>query len=215
MKQPSLNIPDSIFLKMKRKNHLLKNHPVEIVKKMIFEHFGEEYKKFENLNCFIPVEENFDILRIPQDHPSRGLSDTYYLDEKTVLRTHCTAHLPGLVSSGNHKYLVCGDVYRKDAIDATHYPVFTQIDGFCLTDSQEPTEELKEVLSGIIIMLFPNCNYRFLEDSFPFTINSIQAEVEYIYPDGTTKWIEVLGGGTVHPEIMSNMGLEGKHAWAF
>jgi phenylalanyl-tRNA synthetase alpha chain len=201
---------------MARKNHLIKNHPVEIIKRKIYEILkpeGESIEDYvvEDLGPEVSVQDNFDRLRIPKDHPSRKVTDTYYVDKDTVLRTHTTAHLPELTCYRNN-YLVCGDVYRKDTIDSTHYPVFTQIDAYKVVEQdQNPHEELVETLSNLIEQLFPGCEYRFNEDYFPFTIDSIEAEVMY-----NGKWIEVLGGGTVHPEIMKKIPIDpGWEAYAF
>lgn len=206
----SINIPDSIREKIGRRNHLRRNHPVEIIKRMIYDYFGESFPKHEDLSPLVSVEDNFDALLIPETHPSRRLSDTFYESEDIVLRTHMTAHLVSLARKGD-RHLVCGDVYRKDTIDSTHYPVFSQMDGYCIVDNDTcPETDLKKVLSGLIEALFPGAEYRFSKDYFPFTINSIEAEVLW-----NGRWIEILGGGTVHPEIMGSIGRSGVRAWAF
>ena len=75
------------------------------------------------------VRQNFDSLLIPQDHVSRSLSDTYYINSSCLLRTHTSAHQYDLISSGLDAFLVFGDVYRRDEIDTFHYPVFHQAEG--------------------------------------------------------------------------------------
>lgn len=75
------------------------------------------------------VEQNFDELLIPPDHVSRRPSDTYYVDAKRVLRCHTSAHQTALLQKGHDAFLVCGDVYRRDEVDSTHYPVFHQLEG--------------------------------------------------------------------------------------
>ena len=74
------------------------------------------------------VKNNFDDLLIPSDHVSRRPSDTFYLDSETVLRTHTSAHQTDLIREGYSEFLLCGDCYRRDEIDATHYPAFHQVD---------------------------------------------------------------------------------------
>jgi len=205
------NIPESISAKLGRRNHLRPNHPVEIVKRMIWEHFGSEFPTYEHLDPHVSTWDNFDALRVPEDHPSRAPTDTYYMSEDLVLRTHTTAHMTPLIKQGVDRYLVCGDVYRKDTIDASHYPVFTQIDGFCVLDNDaDVPEELKRTLGGLIEALFPGAEYRFSSDYFPFTIDSIEAEVLW-----NGQWLEILGGGTTHPEIMAACGRPGVKSWAF
>jgi phenylalanyl-tRNA synthetase alpha chain len=202
-----MNIPDHILEKIGKNLYMLERHPIGIIKNKVFEYFTD----FEHLQISDPhvsVDDNFDSLLIPANHPSRLKSDTYYVDESHVLRTHMTAYLTTLAAN-HQKYLICGDVYRKDAIDYSHYPVFHQIDGFKICD--DPEEDLKTTLSGLVKHLFgQDCKYRFSEDYFPFTTNSIEIEVEW-----NGKQIEVLGGGVVHPKIMETLGLGDKKAWAF
>lgn len=205
------NITPGISSKLGRNLHNQKNHPLEIIKQKIYGYFGEEFKKFDELSPIVKVEENFDKLLIPKDHPARSVSDTYYKDENHVLRTHTSAHQNDLLTAGHKKFLATGDVYRKDDIDASHYPVFHQMEGVCvMEDNQNAEESLKNVLSGLIDVLFPGCEYRFKEDFFPFTSPSFEVEVMF-----QGKWLEVLGCGIVQPKIMENCGLSGKTAWAF
>lgn len=83
------------------------------------------------------VEQNFDELLIPSDHVSRRPSDTYYVDANRVLRCHTSAHQASILREGHDAFLVCGDVYRRDEVDSTHYPVFHQMEGVrVLTHSQ-------------------------------------------------------------------------------
>lgn len=219
------NIPNSISDKIGKSLYKKSDHPICIVKEMVFDYFSD-LAKIEIDNPYVPVEYNFDRLRVPQNHPSRRASDTFYKDEETVLRTHMTCYLypMGKSESGNSqlKYITCGDVYRKDAIDAAHYPVFHQIDAFCIVpDEVDVKQDLRNKLIGLVKHLFGNeCKYRLLEDSecegvyFPFTVDSLEIEVEFTTDDGT-KLLEVLGAGTVHPDIMADLGLPNHKAWAF
>lgn len=205
------NITPGIQTKIGRNLHNQKNHPLEIIKRKIYDYFGSEYEKFDNLNPIVKIEENFDKLLIPKEHPARSLSDTYYKDEQHVLRTHTSAHQNELLTAGHTKFLAVGDVYRKDDVDASHYPVFHQMEGVCvMEDGQDAESELKKTLKGLIDVLFPKCEYRFNEDYFPFTHPSFEVEVMF-----NGKWLEVLGCGIVQPEIMKNCGLQNKTAFAF
>lgn len=71
----------------------------------------------------------FDAMLVPKDHVSRKVTDTYYVDPDTVLRAHTSAHEVPLMKQGHRAFLVSGDVYRRDEIDASHYPVFHQMEG--------------------------------------------------------------------------------------
>jgi phenylalanyl-tRNA synthetase alpha chain len=89
-----MNIPLSINNKRNEKLHNKKYNPICMIKERIYSYFDKvgEYKKFDDLSEVVSIEENFDSLLIPSNHPSRSKSDTYYIDEKTVLRTHTSAH---------------------------------------------------------------------------------------------------------------------------
>lgn len=219
------NIPPSITNKIGRNLHNISNHPIKIVKDKIFDYF-DDLARIEIETPYVTIENNFDRLRVPKDHPSRKSSDTFYKDDIELLRTHMTCYLYPLAHSetgrSQLKYITCGDVYRKDAIDATHYPVFHQIDAFCIVpEDVDVREDLRNRLDGLVKHLFgPYCRYRFLEDTkhkdiyFPFTIDSLEVEVAFEV-DGKVKYLEVLGAGTVHPDIMSDLGLPNHQAWAF
>jgi phenylalanyl-tRNA synthetase alpha chain len=184
---------------------------LSIIKEIIYNYFGDSFEKFDSLDPVVSTKDNFDLLLIPKDHPARSLSDTYYVQEDKVLRTHTSAHQNQLMSTGHRKFLVTGDVYRKDDIDATHYPIFHQMEGvFITTEDVDIEANLKSVLGGLIETLFPNCEWRFSSDFFPFTEPSYEVEVKF---EG--KWLEVLGCGVVHKEIMKNNNLSHAKGWAF
>jgi phenylalanyl-tRNA synthetase alpha chain len=208
------NITQGINSKIGRNLHNTKNHPIEIIKRRIYDYFGGHFKKFDDLSPIVPIEDNFDSLLIAKDHPARSQSDTYYKDENHVLRTQTSAHQTPLLKAGERQFLVTGDVYRKDDIDATHYPVFHQMEGLEVMGLNITKEEaetaLKHKLSGLIEYLFPGQEYRFNPDYFPFTEPSYEVEVMF-----NGKWMEVLGCGVVQPKIMENCGLAGQQAWAF
>lgn len=207
------NVPSQIKDLMDRRLHLQPNHPLCIVKERIQAVFPD-FVMGDDLPAEVSVADCFDRLLIPQDHPSRSPSDTYYVDDNTVLRTHMTAHTVALASKGHSCFLTCGDVYRRDEIDRTHYPVFHQLDAFCVTS--DAWIDLVKRMHAIAVALFPNVPCRVLHEGknagiyFPFTVRSIEVEVEL---DG--QWIEILGGGVVHPDIMKSIGRTGEEAWAF
>ena len=207
------NITQSIKQKMGANLHLRDNHPVGIVKKFLLSAL-EGFTVFESIDPVVTVQNNFDSLRIPQDHPSRRRSDTYYVDNSHVLRTHTSAHQVELMRAGHRKFVVIGDVYRNDDIDPAHYPVFHQMEGVCVldpsSDPSDPEKELKETLSRLLDSVFPSACWRLKPDYFPFTEPSWEAEVEW---DG--EWLEVLGCGVVHPEVLENAGIRDKTGWAF
>jgi phenylalanyl-tRNA synthetase alpha chain len=220
------NIPSSILDKIGKELHKIPNHPITIVKEKVLDYFSD-LVKIEIENPYVSIENNFDRLRVPADHPSRRPTDTFYKDDKTVLRTHMTCYLYPIGSSSTGqsklKYITCGDVYRKDAVDSSHYPVFHQMDAFAIMEpGVDVQEDLRARLSGLVKHLFgENVVHRFLEEKdipevyFPFTVNSLEVEVELKLDNGETKTLEILGAGTVHPEIMKALGLPNHQAWAF
>ena len=92
---------------------------------------------YDNLNPVVTLEQNYDHLLVPLDHPSRKPSDCYYLNSEYMLRAHCTAHQRDLISAGLDCFLIVGDVFRRDSIDSSHYPVFHQVDGVRLFTQHE------------------------------------------------------------------------------
>lgn len=219
------NIPPSILDKTNKVLYKVSNHPICILKEKIFEYFTD-LVKIEIDNPYVSIENNFDRLRVPANHPSRRMTDTFYKNDKEVLRTHMTSYLYPIGKSNTGKsqlkYITCGDVYRKDAIDATHYPVFHQVDAFCIVpEGVDVKQDLRNRLSGLIKHIFgDSISYQFLEDSehddvyFPFTVDSLEVSATFKM-DEEEKQLELLGAGTVHPDIMKDLGLANHQAWAF
>lgn len=207
------NIPQSIENKRSAKLHNKKYGPICLIKERIYHYFDRKcnsFKKFDDLSEIVTVEDNFDSLLIPPNHPSRSRSDTYYVNQNKVLRTHTSAHQNELLRQGETSFLVTGDVYRKDEIDRFHYPIFHQMEGVRVCDDDvDPDQALKEVLSKLVEFLFPNKQYRFNPDYFPFTNPSYEIEVLF-----GEKWVEILGCGVVQPKILENNNIS-KKAFAF
>jgi phenylalanyl-tRNA synthetase alpha chain len=125
------NTPPNIIKNIPRRLHLLKDHPVYITRQIIESVFPSPTYKYHN--TFDPVVtsyQNFDSLGFPKDHPGRSKSDTYYINESTLLRTHTSAHEDELFRTNQSPgYLISADVYRRDEIDRSHYPIFHQMEG--------------------------------------------------------------------------------------
>lgn len=140
------NVTPKILAKVGRNLHNQSHHPLWLIKERIKAHFYSSYigrwgnplfSVHDNLSPVVTVEQNFDSLLIPPDHPSRKRGDNYYLNRKTMLRAHTSAHQRELVRSGLDAFLLAGDVYRRDEIDASHYPVFHQMEGVRLFSNHE------------------------------------------------------------------------------
>lgn len=130
------NLTPKILSYVGRNVHLQKNHPLSIVRQRITNYFYGEYTSpkgtplfsvHDRLSPIVTTRQNFDSLLIPENHPSRAKSDCYYVNREYLLRAHCTAHQVELLRSGLDNFLVIGDVYRRDEIDSTHFPVFHQV----------------------------------------------------------------------------------------
>jgi phenylalanyl-tRNA synthetase alpha chain len=188
----------------------------------------EQFKDFDIIQVpdIVPASESFDLFNFPEDHPARSKSDTYYVDDHNILRTHTTvmwyyyflqeeiqAKIAGNQPLGVLSY---GKVYRKDEIDRNHMNIFHQVDGLYLhpTSEREITQEdLKEVLANVVKAAFgPDIKYRFNDDNFPYTHSSLEMEV-----DKNGKWVEVLGAGLVQPNVLEKLNVDPKqyNGWAF
>lgn len=130
------NLTPKILSYLGRNIHLQKDHPLSIVRQKITTFFYQEYANpkgtplfsvYDRLSPIVSTKQNFDSLLIPENHPSRAKSDCYYVNREYLLRAHCTAHQSDLLTSGLDNFLIVGDVYRRDEIDSTHFPVFHQV----------------------------------------------------------------------------------------
>ncbi|OLN92145.1 Phenylalanine-tRNA ligase, mitochondrial [Colletotrichum chlorophyti] len=130
------NVPKNVLEATSRKLHLQKDHPVYITRQIIESQFpAPTYKYHNTFDPVVSTHQNFDSLGFPVDHPGRAKSDTYYLNEKTLLRTHTSAHQAQTFQKNlSDGYLISADVYRRDAIDRSHYPVFHQMEGARMWD---------------------------------------------------------------------------------
>ncbi|KAI4341892.1 hypothetical protein MLD38_026563 [Melastoma candidum] len=223
--EPTNNVPDTIFTKIGLQLHRRNQHPIGILKNAIYEYFDSSYEnkfeKFDDLCPIVSVKQNFDDVLVPANHVSRSYNDTYYIDPQTVLRCHTSAHQAELLSSGYKQFLVTGDVYRRDSIDSTHYPVFHQMEGvrvFSPSDWESSgkgsttyvAEDLKKCLEGLAQHLFGTVEMRWIDTYFPFTNPSFELEIFF-----QEKWLEVLGCGVTEQQIMRRSGNEENLAWAF
>src|SRR3989344_5442456 len=202
-----------------------KNSPVKIVNDKIIELSSFADFDIVEIPKIVSVEDNFDLLNTPVDHPSRRETDTYYLDQNHILRTQMTVMWPyylrdkkvleKLHKDGQVAALAPGIVFRKDEIDKKHFPAFHQIDFLyiCRKDQRIITlEELQDVQAdGVKIIFGKDIEFRFLVDSFPFTDPSTQIEIKL-----RESWIEVAGSGLVHAQCLKNFGLDPKvyNGWA-
>ena len=151
-------------------------------------------------------EFNFDMLNIKKSHPARQMHDTFYVNKKSnVLRTHTSpVQIRGMLERKPPlAFISGGKVYRKDD-DATHLPMFHQIEGISVGDDIS-FANLKDLIFTIIYNIFgKNIEIRFRPSYFPFTEPS--AEVDILSEDG--KWLEILGCGIVNPIVLENCKID-------
>ena len=147
---------------------------------------------------------NFGALNFPEDHPARDMQDTIFVEGGHVLRTH-TSNVQIRAMTGRKppfRVIAPGRVYRHD-LDATHYPMFHQIEGFCVGE-RVSFADLKGTLYAFARHLFgPKVELRFRAHFFPFTEPS--AEMDVSWGDG---WLEWGGCGMVHPRVLHNCGID-------
>src|SRR3989338_7195109 len=171
----------------------------------------------------IPTNILFDLFNMPPGHPARSKSDTYYIGDDYVLRTHDTVfwyyylnHLEIKKRIENKETLgvICyGKVYRKDEIDRSHMNVFHQFGGLYIGHDDKKTitpDDLKNALSEVARSIFGDVNFRFYDHNFPYTDPSFEMEAEI-----NGQWIEMLGSGMARKSVLANFGLTGYHGWAF
>ena len=160
---------------------------------------------------------NFELLNLPKNHPARDAQDTFYVDDNTVLRTHTSpVQARTMLSRKPPIRIACpGRVFRADEVDATHSPVFHQIEGLVI-DKDVTMGDLKGTLDALFKKLYGNdIETRFRPSFFPFTEPSAEVDLTCISCRGKgcrickgTGWIEVLGCGMVNPKVLEMCGID-------
>lgn len=152
---------------------------------------------------------NFEALNFPPHHPARAMHDTFYFGDGRLLRTHTSGvqvrymgdHRPPL------RMIAAGKVYRSDS-DQTHSPMFHQVEGL-LVDETSTFADLKGTLSEFVRAFFErDFQMRFRPSYFPFVEPGAEVDIAWQQPDGSVRWLEVLGCGMVHPNVLRNCGID-------
>ena len=160
---------------------------------------------------------NFEALNIPKDHPARDTQDTFYINDNILLRTQTSPVQVRVMEQKKPPIRIIspGRVYRSDALDATHSPLFHQIEGL-VVDKGITFADLKGTLETFIKRLYGEDSVvRFRPHHFPFTEPSAEVDVQCFNCHGEgcrlckgEGWIEILGCGMVHPTVLSNCGID-------
>ncbi len=160
---------------------------------------------------------NFEALNIPKDHPARDTQDTFYIDDNIVLRTQTSPVQIRFMENNKPPFrmIAPGRVFRSDAVDATHSPLFHQIEGL-VVDKNVTMADLKGTLEAFAKRLYgEDTKIRLRPHHFPFTEPSCEIDVSCFKCGGKgcsmckgEGWIEILGGGMVHPKVLKNGGVD-------
>ena len=162
---------------------------------------------------------NFELLNLPKNHPARDAQDTFYIEDNIVLRTHTSpVQARTMLTRKPPIRIVCpGRVYRADEVDATHSPVFHQMEGLVI-DEDVTMADLKGTLDAFAKALYgDDVTTRFRPSFFPFTEPSAEVDLTCVNCHGKgcrvckgTGWIEVLGAGMVNPKVLDMCGIDSK-----
>ena len=160
---------------------------------------------------------NFEALNIPKDHPARDMQDTFYINDNVVLRSQTSPVQVRVMEKQKPpiRIISAGRVYRSDAVDATHSPVFHQIEGLVI-DKGITMADLKGTLEVFVKKLYgEDTRLRFRPHHFPFTEPSAEVDISCFNCGGEgcrickgEGWIEILGCGMVHPKVLKNCGID-------
>ncbi len=160
---------------------------------------------------------NFEALNVPKDHPARDMQDTFYLTDNMLLRTQTSAaQIRTMEKRKPPIRIICpGRVYRSDDVDATHSPVFHQVEGL-VVDKGITMCDLKGTLETMAKEIYgSNTKVKFRPSFFPFTEPSVEVDVSCSECGGKgcrvckgSGWIEILGAGMVHPKVLEGCGID-------
>lgn len=160
---------------------------------------------------------NFELMNLPKNHPARDAQDTFYMDDNIVLRTHTSPmQARAMLTRKPPIRIICpGRVYRADEVDATHSPVFHQMEGL-VVDENVSMSDLRGTLEAFAKKLYGNdVSTRFRPSFFPFTEPSAEVDLTCSACHGKgcrickdTGWVEVLGCGMVNPKVLEMCGID-------
>ncbi|XP_061163525.1 phenylalanine--tRNA ligase, mitochondrial-like [Saccostrea echinata] len=248
------NVTQKILEKIGKNLHCKHNHPLNLITRRIENYFNNNFRnnwrapmfsKFDRLSPVVTLTQNFDTLLVPPDHPSRALSESYYLNSTYMLRAHTSAHQSDLIKTGLDAFLVVGDVYRRDTVDASHYPAFHQMEGVRLFSKQELFSHVEDTSK---VTFFEEgtrngtkqerltvetslCLEQDLKDTLRNLANHlfgddvemqwVDAYFPFTHPSWELEikyqgeWLEVLGCGLIEQDILTSAGADSKVGWAF
>jgi phenylalanyl-tRNA synthetase alpha chain len=169
---------------------------------------------------------NFEALNLPKDHPARDMQDSFYITDEILMRTQTSPVQARTMQSHEPntpiRMIAPGRVYRRDDYDATHSPMFTQVEGLVI-DKGISLADLKGTLETFLHQIFSeDVGVRFRPSFFPFTEPSAEVDISCVMCHGKgcrvckgTGWLEILGAGMVHPHVLEMSGYDPKEVSGF
>ncbi|WP_409513457.1 phenylalanine--tRNA ligase subunit alpha [Campylobacter sp. MIT 97-5078] len=199
-------------------------HPVMATMDKIIEYFLALNFSIEKGPLIEDDFHNFEALNLPKSHPARDMQDTFYFDDKRLLRTHTSPVQirTMLATKPPIRMITPGAVFRRD-LDLTHTPMFHQVEGLVVEEGQKVNfANLKSILEEFLIFMFGDVRVRFRPSFFPFTEPSAEVDISCVFCKGQgcrvckqTGWLEVLGCGVVDPNVFKFVGYENVSGYAF
>ena len=187
-------------------------HPITRTLERIEEFFGQVGFEIATGPEVETDYHNFEALNIPGHHPARAMQDTFYFDDGMLLRTH-TSPVQIRVMSGSQppiRIIAPGRVYRCDAPDMTHAPMFHQVEGLMVGEDVS-FAHLKGMVMDFLRQFFEaDLEVRFRPSYFPFTEPSAEVDIR-----GQSGWLEVMGCGMVHPQVLENVNIDSERYTGF
>ena len=178
-------------------------HPVSLIAQEISNYFKNKGYVLREGPEIESEYFNFSALNIPENHPARDMHDTFYFDDGNLLRTHTSpVQIRSMeLESPPLKILCPGKVFRCDS-DQTHTPMFHQVEGLVVDKDINFAHLKNEILEFIESFFKDNPKVRFRPSHFPFTEPSVEVDIQ-----GKNGWLEIMGCGMVHPNVLKNVGL--------
>ncbi|WP_269623289.1 phenylalanine--tRNA ligase subunit alpha [Prochlorococcus marinus] len=208
-------------LKEKNLNELIEKERIDVTAPSIGMPFGHRHplittsEEIVDLFCGLGYEVNegpeiendyynFAALNIPQDHPARDMQDTFYLENNLLLRTHTSPVQIRCLEKNSPpiRIVAPGRVFRRDAVDATHSPVFHQVEVLAIDEGLD-FSHLRGTVMAFLKAFFGDLPVRFRASYFPFTEPSAEVDVQW-----RGKWLEVMGCGMVDPSVLEGLDLD-------
>ena len=180
-------------------------HPISLVRSKIEQIFKNSGYKIKEGPEIEDDYHNFTALNVPENHPARAMHDTFYFEGKKLLRTHTSpVQIRSMIADGAPIRIIApGKCYRCDS-DQTHTPMFHQVEGLVI-DENISFANLKAVLHEFVESFFERkVKLRFRPSYFPFTEPSAEVDILWV----NDEWLEILGCGMVHPNVLTNSGID-------